>query len=251
MPFSAHAQDKPPTTFSSPLESPQIGKKRPEVYISGKKVVSRSNVGGKLGISQLKNLPPELNGDQIRSAIEQRRHMRIYNHNPTQGVFDAPVTIVEFSDLSCLQCYKTLRKVDEVREKYMDKIKYVSVHLPIDYYNTSNPAAFYGRLAHQSGVYWEYRKLLINQDSLEENTFSEKLLEAGVDVRKLRTLIRKNARQFYRELDADALLARKMNEQRPPAVYVNGIRVGISIPYEKLEDLIKYEIAERAKEDAQ
>lgn len=248
---ASHAEHSPSPTGAGHDESTtsteSVITEKKEVYISGKKVMTKHTTGEKLSSNQILNLPPELNTEAIKTTIQQRRHMQIYNHNPSIGKADAPVTIIELSDLSCLQCYKILKEVDKVRAKYADKVRYIHIHLPVDPYNTSNPAAFYGRLAHQSGVFWKYRELLLDLTEINENTFSEKLIEAGVDVKRLRTLIRKNARQFYKELDADSMLSRKMTETQPPAIYVNGIRVGMRIPFESLEALIQYEISEQEK----
>lgn len=245
-------QATPPSGYVNPAQATTATQSnlitsKKDVYIAGKKVITKNNTADSVALQKLPDLPPELNTQAIQTSIQQRRHMQIYNHNPATGPLNAPVTIIEFTDLSCLQCYKVLKEVDTIREKYADKIRYISVHMPVDPYNTSNPAAFYGRLAQQSGIFWEYRKLLIELTDIQENTFSEKLIEAGIDVKRLRTLIRKNARQFYKELDADTILSQKTTESQPPAIYVNGIRVGISIPYSNLEDLIKYEIKEQEK----
>jgi len=230
------------TAFSNPLMGGSNQGNRPKVFIAGTPILVKKNVRSFIQNKMLDHLPPSLRFQHIRAALENRSNIAVFPHNPKRGPLNAAVVILELTDLSCLQCFEQLRQIDEVRKKYADDILQIHAYVPVDRYNTSNPAAFYSRLAHEAGVFWEYRNAMFSIQDLSEQALVAKLIESGVDTQDLRQNVRYNARRYYRELDADGQLANDLGIQRPPAVFVNGIRIGGAVKMEQLEELIKYEI---------
>lgn len=213
----------------------------PKITIGGQEVLTNKQLRTQAVDS---DLPLLLKNDRARMAIENRRKIQIWNHTPMRGPEKAPVVLLEITDLSCLQCQSLSKKVDEVynKEKFKNKIQHYVMHLPIDSFNLTNAAAFYSRLAFDAGYFWSYRESLFDVSSASDNTFIEQLLSIGVKEKDLRRMTRKNARRYYRELDADLTASKKIGEIRPPALYVNGIKIGGSITFDELEPLIEYEI---------
>jgi protein-disulfide isomerase len=164
---------------------------------------------------------------------------------------EAPVTIIEMLDLNCRPCMDVVRAVDKIRDQFGDEVRIVHKHLPSDIYTPTNTAAFYAKLAQREGLFWEYRHLVRNLTEIGEDTYNDQLLKLGIALPSLQQAIRAHGRQFYRELDADALQAKQFGETVPPALYVNGIKVGGgAVPLSALEELVKYELATaRAKAD--
>lgn len=190
------------------------------------------------------DLPESLRNDRARMAIENRRRLQIWNHTPMRGPENAPVVILEITDFSCISCQDLSKHVDNVfaMDKFAGKIQHYVMHLPVDPYNLTNSAAFYSRLAFDAGYFWEYRKELYDISSATDNVFIDKLLGIGVEEKEIRTLTRNNARRYYRELDADTKTAKSLGEMRPPALYVNGIKIGGSVTLQELEPLLEYEV---------
>ena len=230
------------TAFSNPLAALGNDNNRPKVFIAGKPILVKKHVRTFVQNKLLDHLPPALRFQRIRAALENRTNISVFPHSPRRGRSDAPVVILELTDLSCLQCSQQLQQIDDIREKYKDKILQIHTYVPVDRYNTSNPAAFYSRLAHDSGSFWEYRDELFSIEDLSEQSLVSKLIASGVDIQHLRQNVRQNARQYYRELDADSQLAGDLGILRPPAIFVNGVRIGAAVKMEQLEELIKYEI---------
>lgn len=226
--------------------APEISGQRPSVNIMGRAVTSSgSDMPDVLRDALSGNLPASLRTDAIQSTMADRRRLPLYAHAPARGQENAPVTLVEMMDLSCLQCMQRLREVEEVIQAHGKEIRHVYLHLPVDFYNSSNPAAFYGRVAQSMDIFWDYRDQLMNMNAFSENIFFEKLVQAGANPREVRRHMRDNARTFYRELDADTAAAKQLGEEKPPVFYINGIRVDHHITTEQLSDLIEYEINQR------
>lgn len=222
--------------------SSQLPLEHPTVHISGKEVIPGTSK--RRTIPTKESLPEALKTERAKAAIAMRQNINIYSHNPSKGPEDAPLTIIEMTDLNCLQCMTFLKDTDEVlkQEKYTDKVRYVHIHLPVDLYNSTNPAAFYGKIAQEQGVFWEYRDQLFSISEIKDNTFIDKLVSVGGNPIEIRNLVRFNARKFYKELDADTLFSKNLGETRPPILFVNGVKVGYNIKVEELSALLDYEL---------
>jgi protein-disulfide isomerase len=221
----------------------KLPEQHPAVHISGKEVIPGS--AKKRTIPRtVDTLPEKLQTERAKSAIATRRKIKVYEHNPSYGPENAPIEIVEMTDLNCLQCMAFLKKLDEVveQDKYKDKVRFTHIHLPVDLYNSTNPAAFYGKIAQKQGYFWEYRKQLFAIDEIKDNTFINKLVSVGGNAVQIRKLVRFNARKFYKELDADALYAKSIGETKPPTVFINGIKVGHNIKIDEISALLDYEL---------
>jgi protein-disulfide isomerase len=222
----------------------------PTVPVSGTQAKPAITIHGKAVISERQRrqdkvqakIPESLRDPKSQKYLNKRTDIPYYDHAPTEGVISAPITMVLFNDLSCMQCMDVVKKIEAAREKYKDDIFFVHVHLPVDLFNATNPAAFYGRLAQKLGLFWDYRTKLIQLEETGDSIYLDQLLDLGVDRHEMRKLIREQARRLYKELDADAMLAKQLKESKPPVVYINGIKVGEGRLLEKIEDVIKYEL---------
>lgn len=213
----------------------------PKITIGGKQVLTNEQLNHQTLDS---DLPEALKNDRARMAIENRRRIQVWNHTPVRGPENAPVVLLEITDLSCLYCQSMSKRIDEImmQDKYKGKIQHLVMYLPVDQYNFTNSAAFYSRLAYDAGHFWKYRESLYDTPDSNDHAFIDKLLNIGVSEKDIRKKTRKNARRYYRELDADVNTSKNLGELRPPALYVNGIKIGGSITMDELEPLIDYEI---------
>lgn len=194
----------------------------------------------------LNNVPDVLNTPAAKDTLIARMEPPIYQHNPIKGPMGAPVTIVEFSDISCLTCDSMRKQLDDLLEKYPTHIRWVHKHASDNPYKSENIAIFYSKIANKNNIFWEFRRQLEKLESYNDEVLIEALGYAGMPVHNSRRLVRLYARDVYREIDADLALNRKLGLGKTPALLVNGIQVGGSIPFESLEDLVRYEL-ERQK----
>lgn len=104
------------------------------------------------------------------------------------GQADAPVTIVEFSDLQCRYCARHARQTfPQIRRDYIDtgKVRYVVHDLPLPYHHYAVPAAIAARCAGEQGRYWEYRDALFKeQQRLAQAPYAELAAGMSLDVRR-------------------------------------------------------------------
>jgi protein-disulfide isomerase len=102
------------------------------------------------------------------------------------GRADAPVTIVEFSDLQCPHCARNaLNTFPQIKRNYIDtgKVRYVVRDLPLDMHPFAMPAAVATRCAGEQGKFWEYRHAVYDrQDDLDAAPYDALAAQLGLDV---------------------------------------------------------------------
>ena len=82
---------------------------------------------------------------------------------------DAPLTMVEFTDLQCPFCRQfALTSFDEIKRNWIDtgKLRYISRDYPLDFHAQAMPAARAARCAGEQGKFWEMRIGLMRNANL-------------------------------------------------------------------------------------
>jgi protein-disulfide isomerase len=91
---------------------------------------------------------------------------------------DAPLTMVEFTDLQCPYCRQfALTAFDEIKKNWIDtgKLRYISRDFPIDVLHPhAMPAARAARCAGEQGKFWEMRLALVRNANLLSSDFISK-----------------------------------------------------------------------------
>lgn len=86
------------------------------------------------------------------------------------GRADAPLTMVEFTDLQCPYCRQfAITSFDEIKKNWIDtgKLRYISRDFPIDaIHPQALPAARASRCAGEQGKFWELRMGLMRNANL-------------------------------------------------------------------------------------
>ena len=98
------------------------------------------------------------------------------------GSADAPLTMVEFTDLQCPYCRQfALTTFDEIKKNWIDtgKLRYISRDFPIDSLHPhAMPAARAARCAGEQGKFWEMRLALVRNANLLSADFIAKTAAA-------------------------------------------------------------------------
>jgi protein-disulfide isomerase len=82
---------------------------------------------------------------------------------------DAPLTMVEFTDLQCPFCRQfAITSFDEIKKNWIDtgKLRYLSRDFPLDFHAQAMPAARAARCAGEQGKFWEMRMGLMRNANL-------------------------------------------------------------------------------------
>jgi Na+/H+ antiporter NhaA len=101
-----------------------------------------------------------------------------------RGSVDAPLTLVEYGDFECPFCSRATGSIEEVRDYFGDRLRYVFRHLPLeDVHPHASTAAEASEAAAAQGKFWEmHDHLFRNQDDLELRDLLRHAWTLGLDV---------------------------------------------------------------------
>ncbi len=88
--------------------------------------------------------------------------------SPSMGRDDAPLTLVEFSDIQCPFCGRFhTQTFEQLKTNYIDKglLRFVSRDLPLPFHAEAEKASLAARCAGDQGRYWEMRDALLKNPS--------------------------------------------------------------------------------------
>jgi len=174
---------------------------------------------------------------------------------PSRGGPNPPIDIVEFSDLECPHCKKSHPVLEKLVADF-PQVRFIfqQFPLPASLHPWAMKAAQYADCAGQinKDAFWKYVDAIFeNQGGIALATADDKLKELailnGLDAMKVSACADspETAARIKKSQDLGASL--EVNET--PTVFVNGRRVrGIGdIPYDKLKELVQFEIDHAGK----
>jgi len=141
------------------------------------------------------------------------------------GREDAPVSIIEFSDLQCPYCARyATQTFPRLRSEYVDtgKVRYAVGDLPLPMHAKAMGAAIAARCAGEQGRFWEYRDALFGaRGTLGPATYDRIAGELGLDVPRL-DACRQDPAQAEK-VRADMALARSNGIVSTPAFVIGRV----------------------------
>src|SRR3989338_5392999 len=141
-----------------------------------------------------------------------------------RGPESAPVTLVEFSDFQCPACKSFEPVVEEVINKYSDRLRFVYRHYPLPQHDLAFKAAQASQAADLQGKFWEYKKeVFAIQENLKEGSFEEIAQKLGLDLEKFRNDL--NDEKTAKKVQQDLSDAKALNLNGTPSFFVNGEKI--------------------------
>jgi len=173
-----------------------------------------------------------------RTSEEQidasRLAVPVGEHDHVQGLFEAPLTLVEYGDYECPYCGSADEVVKTVQQALGKRLRFVYRNFPLtEMHPHAELAAEAAEAAGEQGSFWEMHDLLFeNQEALEEEDIAEYAEELGLNVTRL-----------LREIETGAHRERIMQDLRggvrsgvngTPTFFTNGVRSNAPVEAEAL-----------------
>ncbi|MEO8902548.1 MAG: thioredoxin domain-containing protein [Polyangiaceae bacterium] len=165
------------------------------------------------------------------------------------GSANAPVTLVEFSDLQCPFCARVHPTVKQLETTYgPDKLRVVFKHNPLPFHQNARPAARVAdAVLRQAGskAFFAFLDLAFSEQAkLSDQALSDWVSRLGLDP----ALIMKRAelQDTADKIDRDIALAGKVGANGTPAFRINGITVSGAVPLADFTSVIDAELAATA-----
>lgn len=151
---------------------------------------------------------------------------------------EAPITIVEYADFQCGYCSRAHDTVEEIMDKYGDKVRVVYKHLPILGPQSVTTAHYYEAIALQDHKKAEefHHKIFAEQGNLRSGgeDFLKKTAKAvGANLKKLDKDLASD--KVKERVQADEAEGRKFGFSGTPAFLVNGVSLNGAQPLAAFE----------------
>ncbi|MBI3314912.1 MAG: thioredoxin domain-containing protein [Candidatus Omnitrophica bacterium] len=139
------------------------------------------------------------------------------------GKKDAPVTIVQFTDLQCPFCARFYPPIKEALKAYPDKVNFIIKHFPLGFHPNARPAAKVAMAAHEQGKYIEMVELLLaNGANVSADKMKEYVKQLGLNEQRLMDDLKNKDAQYEAQIKADMGLGTQVDVRGTPTFYMNG-----------------------------
>jgi len=181
----------------------------------------------------------------VEIYLEQPRVSVDPGDSPRYGDAGAPVEIIEFSDFQCPYCIRGAETLNQVKEKYGDKVTIVYRHFPLPMHDRAHRAAEASECANEQGKFWEYHDALFaNQRAMTEEDLSGYAQASGLDLTKFTECLASG--RHVATVDQDMKDGENAGMSGTPGFFINGIFLGGALPIEKFSEVIDAELARKS-----
>lgn len=154
--------------------------------------------------------------------------------DPVWGRADAPLTLVEFSDLQCPFCARAAVTVAELQKHYgPEQLRVVWKHAPLPFHVEAAPAAEAAVVVHAlrgSDAFWAFeQRAFTEQRELGSERYVRWAGELGIQSAEFSRLLVAGAGK--KKVEQDLELGKKLGVNGTPQFFVNGIRISGAQPY--------------------
>lgn len=173
------------------------------------------------------------NSQIVQINVSKNDHIR--------GNFDAPITIVEWSDFQCPYSSRFHETMKQVMAVYPNDIRWVYKHFPLDsIHSYAKKAAEASECAAEQGKFWEYNdQLFTNQSSIQsegDNYLKQAAADISIDTVKFNQCL--DSEKFASKVEIDYQDGLETGIRGTPGSFLNGRGLGGAVPFEQLKPLI-------------
>ncbi len=181
--------------------------------------------------------PSEKEYEKIKSTWSF--NIPIDQDDPVIGNKKAPTTIIMFSDFGCASCREHAAVLDELMQKYPDKIKIIWKSLPVTAFPYSTELAHeYAFCMNKQEKFSEFYLLAFtNSDNLSESVLKAIAGQMKIDADKLAQCLASGTAKNY--LQKNEQLGMALNIQSVPTMFINNKQIEPSAILEGWEALLK------------
>ena len=156
---------------------------------------------------------------------------------PVRGQPQAPVTIIEFSDLQCPFCARVTPTLRELMKQYPDQVRWVFKNFPLDFHADSPLAHSAVLAAGRQGKFWEMHDLIFaNQHNLKRDNLLAEARSLNLDL--VRFTADLDSADIKKQLEADKKEGEGLGISGTPSFLINGKPFSGALPLEQFQAAI-------------
>lgn len=171
-------------------------------------------------------------------APAAKQSFNITKNDHVRGDFNAPITLVEFSDFECPFCERHYPTGNQILSNYKGKVRLVYKHFPLSFHPNAQKAAEASECASEQGKFWEYHdKLFTNQPGgLSTDKFKQWAGELKLNTKNFNDCL--DTGKYAAKVRADSQEGSQKGVNGTPATFINGELVSGAVPYEQFKQII-------------
>lgn len=156
---------------------------------------------------------------------------------PVRGQEQAPVTIIEFSDLQCPFCARVTPTLQELMKQYPDQVRWVFKSFPLGFHADSPLAHAAALAAQRQGKFWEMHDLIFaNQRNLKRDNLLVEARSLNLDMDRFTVDL--DSADVKQQLEADKKEGEGLGVNGTPAFFINGKSFSGAMPIEQFQAAI-------------
>jgi protein-disulfide isomerase/copper chaperone CopZ len=208
------------------------------LIIAGAIIFTNSNnISQKQAAQVLPNNNPTVEQPQKQNR-PAKAEFKITQDDHIRGDFNAPITLVEFSDFECPFCARHFPTLNKILSDYQGKVRLVYKHFPLPFHPNAQKAAEASECAAEQGKFWEYHDKLFENFSqgysLEK--FKQWAKELGLDANRFNNCL--DSGKYAQKVQKDIQEGNQKGVNGTPATFVNGQLISGALPYEAFKQII-------------
>ena len=161
--------------------------------------------------------------------------------SPVTGPANAPITLVEFSDLQCPYCSKAVAQINATLKAYPNDVRLIFKQYPLDSHPEAAISAAASLAAHRQGKFWPMHDVMFaNRSKLSRQSILAWAKDIGLDMKR-----------FTADLDSDAIRKAVLRDQADgdkagveatPTVFLNGRKYNGDLAPDAIKTVIESEL---------
>lgn len=181
------------------------------------------------------NQQPSFQNDNQNQPIAT---FNIDRNNHIRGDFNAPITLVEFSDFECPFCVRHYPTLNKIFSDYEGKVRLVYKHFPLGFHPNAQKAAEASECADEQGKFWEYHDKLFDNFDLgySVENFKKWAKDLGLNIGEFNGCL--DSGKFAQKVQDDYQEGIEKGVDGTPATFVNGQLIGGALPYDSFKQII-------------
>ena len=174
------------------------------------------------------------NNNQPNGPID----LKVTKDDHILGNFDAPITLLEWSDFQCPYCARFHEAVKQIMSEYSGRVRWVFRNFPLDsIHPNARIASEAAECANDQGKFWEFSDaVFVDQPGLGAGgaTFLKQTAEkVGLEASKFTSCL--NDGKYKNKVEQQEQAGIAAGVQGTPGSFLNGVALGGALPYESLK----------------
>jgi protein-disulfide isomerase len=193
----------------------------PTFFINGRKLDGAQSVDGfKREIEIALGLRQPDTTAKPQAPIKSVKDLDL-SHSPLRGNVQAPITIIEFSDMECPFCAKVSPTLKELMDQYPGQIKWIFKNFPLSFHADSALAHRAALAAGRQGKFWEmHDSIFAHQRALKRDDLIE--TARGLNLDMARFMADLDDKALQEAVESDIKDGAELNVTGTPTFFIGG-----------------------------